>query len=115
MGLLARAQAIGVAAKARLGALQNDYPQIGDVRGVGAMIGLEFVFEDGKTPNPAAAQAVVTHAREDGLILLPTGTYSNVIRLLPPLNMSDDELDEGLGKLAAAVKEALELAVVGTD
>ena len=114
-GLLERAQEIGAAARERLGTLQKDFAQIGDVRGVGAMVGLEFVLEDGKTPNPAAVEAVVTHAREDGLILLPTGTYSNVIRLLPPINMSDDELDEGLSKLEAAVKNALEMPVVGTD
>ncbi len=114
-GLLARAQEIGAVAKERLGALQKEHPQIGDVRGVGAMIGLEFVFEDGVTPHPAAVEAVVTHARDHGLILLPTGTYSNVIRLLPPINMGDEELDEGLSKLETAVKRALELAVVGMD
>ena len=114
-GLLERAQEIGAATKERLRALQRDHAQLGDVRGVGAMVGLEFVFADGKTPNPAAVDAVVTYAREDGLILLPTGTYSNVIRLLPPINMSDAELNEGLDKLEAAVKRALELPVVGTD
>ncbi len=114
-GLLERAQEIGAVATERLHALQRDHAQIGDVRGVGAMIGLEFVMGENKTPNPAAAEAIVTHARDNGLILLPTGTYSNVIRLLPPLRMSDAELDEGLSKLEAAVKNALELAVVGTD
>ena len=114
-GLLERAQEIGAVATERLRALQRDHAQIGDVRGVGAMIGLEFVMGENKTPNPDAAEAIVTHSRDNGLILLPTGTYSNVIRLLPPLRMSDAELDEGLSKLEAAVKNALELAVVGTD
>ncbi len=114
-GLLGRAQEIGAVIRERLSTLQEDHAQLGDVRGVGAMVGLEFAFEDGKTPNPAAAEAIVTHARDNGLILLPTGTYSNVIRLLPPINMSDDELDEGLSKLESAVKNALEMPVVGTD
>ena len=113
--LLERAQEIGAVARERLSALQKDYPQIGNVRGLGAMIGIEFVTGEDKTPNPAAVEAIVTHARDNGLILLPTGTYSNVIRLLPPIRMSDEELEEGLSKLEEAVKSALELAVVGTD
>ena len=113
--LLVRAREIGEAATERLRALQKDFAQIGDVRGVGAMVGLEFVTDESKTPNPAAVEAIVTHARENGLILLPTGTYGNVIRLLPPIRMSDEELDEGLSKLENAVKRALELPVVGTD
>lgn len=113
-GLLARAQEIGAAIMERLTELQERFEPIGDVRGVGAMVGIEFVTGD-KIPNLAAVEAVVSYARDHGLILLPTGTYSNVVRLLPPLRMSDAELSEGLNVLQAAVENAFDLAVVGTD
>ena len=107
-GLLERAGEIGAVAMERLGRLQEKYDQIGDVRGLGAMIGIEFVSSADKTPNKAAVEAVVQYARDHGLILLPTGTYSNVIRLLPPLRMSDAELQEGLNILEEAIENVLE-------
>ena len=105
--LLRRATHIGDRFKTMLHGLQGEFPRIGDVRGVGAMIGIEFVADDAKTPDKAAVEAVVRHAREDGLLLLPTGTYGNVIRLLPPLNLSDAEIEEGLQKLEGALRAAL--------
>ena len=105
--LLDRARVIGEKATAHLKGLQREFAQIGDVRGVGAMIGIEFVSDDARTPNKEAVAAIVEHAREDGLILLSTGTYGNVIRLLPPINLSDEELAEGLEKLDAAIRHAL--------
>jgi len=112
-GLLERAREVGAAATAKLRALQKELPQIGDVRGLGAMVGLEFVTGPDKTPNPEAAQAALEHARADGLLLLTTGTYGNVIRLLPPLKMSDPELEEGLEKLERAIRAVLEPIAVG--
>ncbi len=112
-GLLERAQEIGAVAFDRLRALQRELPKIGDVRGLGAMVGIEFITGPDKTPNPEAAQAVLEHARNDGLLLLTTGTYSNVIRLLPPIRMSDAELNEGLAKLEAAGRAVLEPVAVG--
>ncbi|CAA9574820.1 MAG: Gamma-aminobutyrate:alpha-ketoglutarate aminotransferase [uncultured Truepera sp.] len=112
-GLLERAREIGVVATEKLKALQKDLPKIGDVRGLGAMIGIEFVTGPDKTPDSNAAQAVLEHARADGLLLLTTGTYGNVIRLLPPLKMSDAELSEGLEKLEAALRAVLEPVAVG--
>jgi 4-aminobutyrate aminotransferase/(S)-3-amino-2-methylpropionate transaminase len=112
-GLLERASEIGAAAMDRLRTLQRELPAIGDVRGLGAMVGLEFVKDDAKTPDADAAQAVLEHAREDGLLLLTTGTYSNVIRLLPPLRMSDAELNEGLEKLERAIRAVLGPVPVG--
>lgn len=108
--LLDRARVIGEKATERLKRLQSEFPQIGDVRGKGAMIGIEFVSDDDRTPEKTAVGAIVDHAREHGMILLPTGTYGNVIRLLPPLNLSDEELNEGLEKLEGAIRNALEPA-----
>ncbi len=106
-GLLARARTIGERLSEVLHGLQAEFAQIGDVRGAGAMIGIEFVADAQRTPNPAVVETIVSHARENGLILLPTGSYGNVIRLLPPLNLSDAELAEGAEKLEAAVRHAL--------
>jgi 4-aminobutyrate aminotransferase / (S)-3-amino-2-methylpropionate transaminase / 5-aminovalerate transaminase len=105
--LLERATKIGDAARARLSVLAERFPEIGEVRGLGAMIGLEFVERGTDKPNGGAVAAVLAHARDNGLILLSTGTYGNVIRLLPPLNLTDEELEEGLGKIEAAVTAAL--------
>ena len=102
-GLLERAVFIGEAIRTRMTALRQRVPALGDVRGAGAMVGLEFVREDGITPDPELVNGAVAHARERGLVLLPTGTYGNVIRLLPPLRMSDAELAEGLDLLEEAI------------
>ena len=107
-GLLARAQHIGDVAFERFEALQAEFAHVGDVRGRGAMIGLEFVAPDDRQPNKAAVEAIVRYARDHGLMLLPTGTYGNVIRLLPPLTLSDEELAQGLDTLEEAIRHALE-------
>jgi len=106
-GLLARARLIGERIETSLLALQAEFVQIGDVRGQGAMIGIEFVKDEARTPDTATVTSIVDHARDAGLILLPTGSYGNVIRLLPPLNLSDEELAEGVEKLEAAIRHAL--------
>jgi len=106
-GLLARATLIGERFTNMLHALQTEFHQIGDVRGVGAMVGVEFIKDDAKTPDKTVVEHIVQHARDDGMILLPTGTFGNVIRLLPPLTLSDAEIDEGLAKLEAAIRKSL--------
>ncbi|HZW28070.1 MAG TPA: 4-aminobutyrate--2-oxoglutarate transaminase [Trueperaceae bacterium] len=106
-GLLERAAEIGRKAMVRFGELQSRYAGIGDVRGKGAMVALEFVAEDGVTPDAKSVDAIVSYARDAGLVLLPTGSYGNVIRLLPPLNLSDQELEEGLTIIERAVAATL--------
>jgi len=106
-GLLERARVIGMAIGERFRALQARQPRLGDVRGLGAMVGLEFVADDGRTPDPGTVQHVVEGCRERGMLVLPTGTYGNVIRLLPPIRMSDAELEEGLATLEASIDAAL--------
>ena len=71
------------------------------------MIALEFVGDDGVTPDHDSVERIVAFARDAGLILLPTGSYGNVIRLLPPLNLSDAELEEGLTIIEHAVTAVL--------
>jgi 4-aminobutyrate aminotransferase-like enzyme len=82
-------------------------PAIGDVRGLGAMMAFELV-KDPKTREPDAAltAAILASAEARGLILLSCGTEANVVRLLAPLTIPDAVLEEGLGILSVAVKEA---------
>ena len=81
---------------------------IGDVRGLGAMIGMELVGDpESKTPDKALTTSVQTAALKRGVILLSAGTYGNVVRVLAPLNTPAEILDEGLD----AVEDALEAVV----
>ena len=106
-GLCARASRVGQKMRAHLEALQKEIPAIGDVRGLGAMMAFELV-RDPKTKEPDAAltAAILASAEKRGLVLLSCGTEANVVRLLAPLTIPDAILEEGLGLLSAAVKDA---------
>jgi 4-aminobutyrate aminotransferase/(S)-3-amino-2-methylpropionate transaminase len=70
---------------------------VGDVRGLGGMFGMELVLDkETKAPAPDLAKALTTYCFEKGLMLLATGTYGNVIRILSPLVITDEQLDRGL-------------------
>ncbi|MDT3681730.1 MAG: aspartate aminotransferase family protein [Truepera sp.] len=103
-----KAARLGEVARARLDALKERYAAIGEVRGLGIMLGIEFVGEDGITPDPKTVDALLVEARNQGLILLSTGTYGNVIRLLPPLTMTEDELLAGLEIVEDALAKVLQ-------
>lgn len=95
--LVERAAALGEVIRARMLAWQARLPQIGDVRGLGAMLALELVSDPvAKTPAPELVEAVIDEALRRGLILLKAGVHGNCIRTLCPLTISDGELDEGL-------------------
>jgi 4-aminobutyrate aminotransferase / (S)-3-amino-2-methylpropionate transaminase / 5-aminovalerate transaminase len=108
--LCARATVLGDQIRERMQAWQQRFPQVGDVRGLGAMLAIELV-EDPKTkePAPKLASAVTDEAVKRGLMLLKSGIYSNCIRVLTPLTLSDAELDEAL----AVWEEALEAVLAG--
>ena len=91
---LARARDLGATMRARLEQIGEARAEIGEVRGLGPMLALELVER-----TPDRAKAVVAAAFERGLVLLSCGLYGNVIRLLPPLTISDSEVDEGLAIL----------------
>jgi 4-aminobutyrate aminotransferase / (S)-3-amino-2-methylpropionate transaminase / 5-aminovalerate transaminase len=106
--LTARAAAIGETIRSRMLAWQERWDAIGDVRGLGAMMAIELV-EDRVTKAPATdlATRVVEAAAERGLLLLKCGIYSNCIRVLTPLVISDAELDEALGAWEQALDASL--------
>jgi 4-aminobutyrate aminotransferase / (S)-3-amino-2-methylpropionate transaminase / 5-aminovalerate transaminase len=104
-GLVERAQRIGETIRVRMLAWQERFAAIGDVRGLGAMLAVEYVEDrETKEPAPQIASRVAEEAAVRGLLLLKAGVYSNCNRVLCPLVISDAELDEAL----AAWEEALE-------
>jgi 4-aminobutyrate aminotransferase/(S)-3-amino-2-methylpropionate transaminase len=106
-GLVARAGAIGDQIRAALLRLQARVPQIGDVRGLGAMLAIELVRDPAtKEPDADLAQRVIDNARDRGLLLLKCGPHKNVVRLLPPLTASTEEITAATEMLEAAVGAA---------
>jgi 4-aminobutyrate aminotransferase/(S)-3-amino-2-methylpropionate transaminase len=102
--LVGRAQHIGEIFKARLGKLAEEVPGVGEVRVIGAMAAIEFVTDRvSKKPDSAAVAKVLGICHSEGVILLNAGTFGNCIRLLPPLVMSDELLNDGLSVLEKAV------------
>lgn len=97
--LAAAARAIEHQAMPRLCALVDRQAGLGDVRGRGAMLALEFVRPGTGEPDAARAGRVAKTCHEAGVLVLVCGTYGNVIRLLPPLTIPDPLLEEGLGVL----------------
>jgi 4-aminobutyrate aminotransferase/(S)-3-amino-2-methylpropionate transaminase len=104
--LLGRADVIGARIKARLEKIsqRNDVLPIGAIRGPGAMIGFEIFRERGGTePDAEATKRVTARALQEGLVLLSCGVFANVIRVLVPLTVEDDVLEDGLGMLERAL------------
>ncbi len=87
-----------------LTALAAETGRIGEVRGRGAMIAVEFVHKGTVDPDPATAAAVARACHAAGVVVLTCGSFGNVIRLLPPLVIGDDLFAEGLAVLADAVR-----------
>jgi 4-aminobutyrate aminotransferase / (S)-3-amino-2-methylpropionate transaminase / 5-aminovalerate transaminase len=97
-GLLAAASQIGETIRTRMQAWQQRWDAVGDVRGLGSMLAIELVHgRSTKDPAPEVASAIVEAAAERGLLLLKSGIYSNCIRVLVPLVISEGELEEALG------------------
>ena len=100
-----RSRALAVVLNERLNLLRGKYEIIGDVRGMGSMMGIEIV-NDRKTKDPAPEKTaqLVESAWRQGLIILSCGSYSNIVRLLMPLTISTQELDDGFDLLDNAFK-----------
>jgi len=103
----ARAQRTGDRIKARFREWADQYPCIGDVRGLGAMVAMELVSDrQTRAPDKAVTVRILAGALARGLVLLSAGTYGNVIRVLAPLTADDSLIDEGLAVFGAALEAA---------
>ena len=105
-GLLDRAKRLGDEIRHALAEVRAQYPQIAEVRGLGAMIGVEFANPDTGAPDADFAKRVQTHAFESGLLLLTCGIHFNVIRFLMPLTISDAVFGEALDILGKSIRAA---------
>ncbi len=107
-GLLERAAAIGETMRARMIGWQERFDEVGDVRGLGAMLAIELVHDrDSKDPAPELVTALCDHAFRNGLLLLGAGTYANVVRVLVPLTIAEAELEEALSVWEQALEHVL--------
>jgi 4-aminobutyrate aminotransferase/(S)-3-amino-2-methylpropionate transaminase len=106
--LCARARHIGGYLEGRLRTLQQRYPQIGDVRGLGAMVAAEFVTDPAsKNPAKEIPPALIAACFRRGLLIIAAGIFSNVVRFLPPLVVTDEQLEKGADIFAEALEEVL--------
>jgi 4-aminobutyrate aminotransferase / (S)-3-amino-2-methylpropionate transaminase / 5-aminovalerate transaminase len=108
-GLLAKSTAIGKRFEERARGWQKKWPLVGDVRGLGGMCALELV-RDRQTREPADKETkeISKFCYEHGLITITAGTYNNIVRILVPLVISDEQLDEGFDVLEAAIAHVVE-------
>ncbi|MDX1991394.1 MAG: 4-aminobutyrate--2-oxoglutarate transaminase [bacterium] len=106
--LLQRGQELAQGLLTAFQGFQKQYPQIGDVRGIGPMIGLEFVKDPAtKEPAPEVVNQIIEQARQEGLLLLKAGLYNNVIRVLVPLVATPRDLEEALSALEKSLAAVL--------
>lgn len=104
-GLLERAREIGARTRSHFEGLRQRFPQIGDVRGLGAMVAIEFVKDPAtKAPAPDETKAILEYCYKHGVITLSAGTHGNIVRTLMPLVMTDEQLEEGLAIYTAALE-----------
>jgi 4-aminobutyrate aminotransferase / (S)-3-amino-2-methylpropionate transaminase / 5-aminovalerate transaminase len=107
--LSARAEKLGERFDSRARSWQKHFPLIGDVRGLGAMRAIELVrSRESREPAKEETERVLQYCHEHGLILISSGTYGNVLRLLVPLVVTDEQFDEGLNVVEAALASVSE-------
>ena len=103
-GLLARSTQLGRKFEERARFWQRSFPIVGDVRGLGGMCAIEMVRDPhSREPHPEATKRIAQYCYEHGLITITAGTYGNVMRILVPLVVTDEQFDEGLGVLESAI------------
>ncbi len=107
LGLNERAMEIGDTVRARMEKLRERCDLIADVRGLGAMIGIEFCHDgDPRRPAGDLVKRITAICREKGVLVLPASSYGNVLRVLSPLAIDDSTLERGLDVMEAAILEA---------
>ncbi|MHB8776516.1 MAG: aspartate aminotransferase family protein [Anaerolineales bacterium] len=105
--MLENASERGIQLMTGLRKLQEEYPQIGDVRGKGLMIGTEFIVDGSQAKAKPLVKEVIHKAEEKDLLLLSCGTYDNTLRWIPPLNVTGQQINDGLKIFGDSLKETL--------
>jgi 4-aminobutyrate aminotransferase/(S)-3-amino-2-methylpropionate transaminase len=103
--MLGKAKALGKKLNERFEAFRKKYPIVGEIRGLGAMLGLALVKGEKREPAADEAKKLAAFCLERGLIILVCGTYSNVVRVLVPFVISDEQLEKGLAILEQGLAE----------
>ena len=103
--MLENATDTGIQLMTGLRKLQEEYPQIGDVRGKGLMVGTEFIIDGSQAKAKQLVKDVIHSAEEKGMLLLSCGTYDNTLRWIPPLNVTSEQISDGLNIFAESLKE----------
>jgi 4-aminobutyrate aminotransferase len=106
--MLENAAEKGIQLMTGLRKFQEEYPQIGDVRGLGLMIGAEFIAAGGsQSKAKPLVKSIIHSAEEKGLLLLSCGTYDNTVRWIPPLNVTSEQINDGLRIFGESLKEVI--------
>jgi 4-aminobutyrate aminotransferase len=106
--MLENASERGIQLMTGLRKFQEEYSQIGDIRGKGLMIGTEFIVEGRAHKAKQLVKDVIHSAERRGLLLLSCGTYDNTLRWIPPLNVTSQQINDGLNLFGASLKEVIE-------
>ena len=105
--MLENAAERGIQLMTGLRKLQEEYPQIGDVRGLGLMVGTEFIVDNSQAKAKPMVKQIIQSAEKQNLLLLSCGTYDNIIRWIPPLNVTSEQINDGLKIFGEALKETI--------
>ena len=105
--MLENATERGIQLMTGLRKLQEEYPQIGDIRGKGLMIGTEFVVDGRADKAKPLVKEIIHKAEENNLLLLSCGTYDNTLRWIPPLNVTAEQINDGLKIFSDALKATI--------
>ena len=105
--MLENATERGIQLMVGLRKFQEEYPQIGDVRGKGLMVGTEFIVDGSQVKAKQLVKDVIRSAEEKNLLLLSCGTYDNTVRWIPPLNVTGQQINDGLNIFGDSLKELL--------
>ena len=106
-GMLENAAGRGIQLMTGLHKLQEEYPQIGDVRGKGLMVGTEFIVDGTQAKAKPLVKEIINKAESKGMLLLSCGTYDNTLRWIPPLNVTSEQINDGLRIFGEALKESI--------
>ncbi|MBW2594309.1 MAG: aminotransferase class III-fold pyridoxal phosphate-dependent enzyme, partial [Deltaproteobacteria bacterium] len=104
-GMLEKSIALGEKLDTRFKSWQKKFSMVGGLRGIGAMRGFELIKGSDKTPATAEAMKLAAYCGKNGLVLLVTGIYGNIVRCLAPFVITDDQLEKGLATIEAGLDE----------